>query len=312
MSKKKKRGRGRPKKHPFVKYLEKKDTKARKFSHTIPIISIIIAGYFHYIKGIPLYDQSAIFGGIAPFLGVMSIVYLFLYGFLDPDDLTDNIKANKLVAPFMFVGVFSYLTIVEKMPVFNDQVEYWGAFPASMIFAGFYMYCSEYFQPDLDVYGSRPGMTHFPLGKWILYYQWARALKFILSPLTKLWYHLWTPYAFLFTHRGITHYPILSTWLRVGYLYIIFYALNFILVKGFGVTDLLFTLKWLSSFYPWDKGFFSVDWIVFCLPVYLTDFIHIMVDYFDAVKRGMPFCPERIPRGFFAKTWRSFLEIKEK
>lgn len=304
------KGRGRPRKHPFVKILEKKNTTARKISHSIPVLSIIIAIYLHFGLNIPIYSPNVIFGGIAPFLGIMSVIYLFIYGFMDPDDLTDNVKANKLIAPFVFVGVFALLNIKMGIPIFSDSAPYYGSLSASGIFVFFYMYCSDYFQPDLDVYGSRPGMTHFPLGKWILYYGWARSLKYLLTPLTKAWYHLWTPYAFLFTHRGITHYPIMSTWFRVAYLIVIVGTLDFVAQKILGREFFNVVLYWLRMFFPWDDNFLSLNWIIWCLPVYLTDFVHIMVDYFDAVKRGMPFCPDRIPRGFIAKTLESIKEIK--
>jgi uncharacterized metal-binding protein len=308
--KKKKKKKGRPRKHPFVKLLERKNTRARKITHTIPILSIMVAIYLHFGINVPLYNPESMFGGIAPFLTVMAAVYLILYGSLDPDDLTDNVKANKLIAPFVFVGVFAYLSIKEGIPVFSDTAPYYGSLSASGIFVFFYMYCSDYFQPDLDVYGSRPGMTHFPIGKWVLYYSLARSLKYILIPLTKFWYHLWTPYAYVFTHRGVSHYLILSTWLRVAYLLLIATIINESIFFITGNYYLVTMVSWLKMFFPWDENFLSLNWVIWCVPVYLTDIVHILVDYFDAVKRGMPFCPDRIPRGFLAKLWNSMKDIK--
>ena len=34
------------------------------------------------------------------------------------------------------------------------------------------------------------------------------------KPITLLWYYSWEPFAYLWTHRGVTHWPVIGVWLK--------------------------------------------------------------------------------------------------
>ncbi len=301
-SKKKKR-----KKQIRLFFLNRKQTWVQKISHFIPVLMVLLSFYLYKFKDYPLYDQTVFFGGILPICGILGFIYLFVYGFIDPTQLTDNVKANRVFAPFVFLGVFYYSNSILKLPFFGQLYPYWGSLGYSVLFVSIYLYSSVYFQPDLDVYGARPGMTHFPVGRWISAFRVGRFIKWLLQPVTKAWYKLWSPYAFLFTHRGITHWPVFSTLFRVGYLLLIFLIIkNVLLMIGLNYIILNKIINYFKLFYPFHPDFLGKNWILFCLPIYLCDFVHIAVDYIDAVKRGIPYCSPRIPRGFFASIWADF------
>lgn len=279
-----------------------KETKFQKISHFIPLIVVSLCLYLYTYHNIPLYDPKALFGGIVPFLSVGGLIYLFVYTAIDPSDLTDNVKANKVFAPLVFIAILSYAHFKLKLSFFGSLYPYYGALGFASLFTFIFMYSSQYFQPDLDVYGSRPGMTHFPTGRWIGMFKWGRFLRWLFKPLTIVWFHFWTPYAFMFTHRGISHYPVTSTWLRVGYVWVTFSTINLIVqALGLNITGINLIINWCEWFFPWHPQFMSPSFILYCLPIYLTDFIHISVDYIEAVIKGKPYCSPRHPRGFFAK-----------
>jgi len=290
----KKRRRGRPRKNPIFKNFNK-DSKIKRVSHLIPLLTLISSIIMKIQYDFPLYNPNFTFGGLIPFIIIMGFIYLFVYAFLDFNDLTNNVKANKFLSPFVFLGVLLYTHFHLKIILFSPEAIYSGSIMISFIFTFVYMYSSEYFQPDLDLH-SRPGTSHFPLGKWIAYWRTGRFLKWLTKPLNLLWNWMWTPFANMFTHRGLSHWPIISVYLRISYLYIIFFPINYFLHDNY-------ISLWINMFFPWNENFMSLDWIIFCLPVFLSDIIHILVDYIDAVKRGMPFCPSRIPRGLFANIW---------
>lgn len=296
-----KRKRGRPRKNPIFKDFNR-DSKIKKLSHLIPLFTVIISLILKIQYDFPLYDPFFTLGGIIPFVILMGIVYLFVYAFLDVKDLTNNVKANKFLAPFVFLGVFLYVHFHAELIIFSPEAPYYGAFSVSCLFTFVYMYASEYFQPDLD-HHSRPGTSHFPMGKWISYWRMGRFLKWLTKPINLLWNYFWTPFATMFTHRGIAHWPIISVYLRILYIYIVFYPINYFYPNNP-------INYWIHLFFPWNNNFMNLDWVIFCFPIFLSDIIHILVDYIDSVKRGMPFCPSRIPRGFFASIIDEIIDKK--
>lgn len=216
------------------------------------------------------------------------------------NSLTDNVRANELLSPLYF-----FITYI----ILNNNQFSWDflVFQYSFFSTLTYIYASNYFQPDLDIHHSRPGMGHFPLGRWVGEYRFGRALKMMVYPINRLWYWLWHPFGATFTHRGVGHWPVIGVWLRVGYLWLwamffqgIFQGLNFL--EGFKYT--IYIKHFLEMFYPWGEGFGTKYWFLFCFPVYLSDSIHILVDYIDSVKRGFSFCPPKIPRGWIAKNYQ--------
>lgn len=287
----KKRKRGRPRKNPILKHFNR-DSKIKRMSHIIPALTLFISLIMKFQYEYPLYDPNYTFGGIIPFVIIMGFIYMFVYAFLDFNDLTNNVKANKFLAPFVFMTIFLYTHFHKGIIIFSPEAPYYGSMSISFLFTIIYMYSSEYFQPDLD-HHSRPGTSHFPLGRWIAYWRFGRFLKWLTKPINVLWNLFWTPYATLFTHRGVAHWPIFSVYMRIAYIYILFFPLNYFFPDNpINV--------WIYMFLPWSPDFLSLNWIIFCLPIFISDIIHILVDYIDSVKRGMPFCPNRIPRGLIA------------
>jgi uncharacterized metal-binding protein len=217
----------------------------------------------------------------------------------DKNALTDNVKFNEMLAPLYFVLMVLFLDQNYKMNMIQD-------FFRSSIFYSFvstlvYVFATNYFQPDLDVKTNRPGMGHFPMGRWFGNFKFGRFIKWFLYPVNRAWYWLWHPYGYVLTHRGAGHWPIWGVWLRVGYLLLWITALNLILNIINPALSISFLQNWLLSFYPWNKNFGNFYFILFCFPIYLSDTVHIAVDYYDAVKRQMSFCPPRIPRGLLMK-----------
>lgn len=292
----KKRGR---KKNPPIWTQE---NSIQKFSHGIPVVGILSSVYLYAVESWPLIDPNFLFGGIIPLMIVISVIYLLVYSWSDRKGLTNNVRANKMLAPIVFFCTLILFYFKFKVPFFNLDVMFSGALGSSLTFLGLYLYSNEYFQPDLDVHGKRPGMTHFPLGRNISRLQFGQSLKFFFKPITIFWHNLWEPYARALTHRGVGHWPIVGVWIRVAYLYLLVYlfalALSFIGISSSWLDPLF---NWMNSFYPWSERFGSHYFMVLCLPVYLSDFVHILVDYIDSMKKGLPFCPRRIPRGFIVK-----------
>jgi uncharacterized metal-binding protein len=306
----------------------KNEGSLKKLSHYIPLIGLIVCGFLFFKRHIPLYDSSVLFGGIIPLFIVFNIVYFFIYLYLDVKDLTDNVKANRVFSPFVFILVLMYATMKLNMPIYDKYSEYYGGIGFSLLFILNYLYSSSYFQPDLDTSGARPGMTHFPVGKWIAASRYGRFIKWLFKPITVGWFKLWQPYAMSFTHRGATHMPILGVYLRVSYLWLIckigllivqflhfishkvelFHSISLLLVKTYHFVSINI-MYYLEIFYPWHRDFLSNKWVLICLPIFLGDLVHILVDLMDSVKRNKPFCHPQIPRGLFFHLFKEILKI---
>lgn len=314
----------------------KKKNEKYKLGYYIPIISFIISAYLYFFKNFPMYNYNTTLGGLLPINIVIGFFSLAYTSYFSKNALSDNVLANKAISPFVFAAIVGFLHFSVKVPMISSSPKnFYGAIGSGFVFIFVYLYASSYFQPDLDVSGNRPGMTHFPTGLWIRKYRIGRFFKWlfntsiysllnesipslkklkkskkikvsfipfgIIHPLkilylvldfsvTSFWYNLWTPYATLFTHRGIGHWPIIGVYLRLLYLKIIIFPFEFF-IKIPLVSD------YLDMFFPTSAHFMSFYWLILCLPIFLSDLIHIFVDYIDAVKRGVSFCPKGIPRG---------------
>lgn len=293
--------------------MSKNETLLKKLTHFIPLIFLMIAFLLNYKFGIPFYDRSYFAGGIFPTYFVCSIVYFVYYLYIDIDSLTDNVKANRVLSPLVFIIVLLYASMTMKLPFYSEYSSYYGAVGYSLIFIVNYLYSSSYFQPDLDVSGARPGMTHFPVGKWMAASRYGRFIRWMFYPITRSWFHLWMPFSRIFTHRGITHYPIIGVYLRVLYLWLIMKAVIFMTTFiGIKSSYILYIFNTLDIFFPWNDQFLSTRWNLVCLPIFLSDIVHISVDFVDSIKRGKPFCHPKIPRGLFIQYFREIKDILKK
>ena len=79
-------------------------------------------------------------------------------------------------------------------------------------------------------------------------------IRKVSSPAQWLWRRIWNPYSKLIPHRHpISHFPVLSTAIRIGYLFVIiniFCILFNIILRLFGVTDTV-SIVWF-----WNWSFF--------------------------------------------------------
>ena len=203
-----------------------------------------------------------------------------------------------------------------------------------------YIYYSTFYQPDLDIRGpNRPGKNYFPIGVWALNYKLGHFLLFVTKPVNKFWHSCWKHFGRAFTHRGITHWPILSTLLRGFYVYM--WSVNILLVfdllgmtghtyesflsnshdgsykiLGSGFFLLLDYMRnfvllvkvWAKHHFFFLSGINKHFFTVFVLPAYVSDLFHIGIDYYDSMKKGSSFCPKPIPRGYFFNFFDTFIK----
>lgn len=219
-------------------------------------------------------------------------------------NLTSNVAINKLLSPFYFLGMLWFLSSVKKIPLFGgDQSFFSSAVFLSILSTFFYIWCSYFFQPDLDVRTNRPGMNSFPFGSTLMNISFGFFLTPFQIVLGKSWYYFWQPYARFCTHRGVSHLPIISVFCRITYILVMVWSIEFIF-RLFGIKPpnfLLFLEYWGNSFFPWSKSFGSLTWVIFCLPVYVSDLAHEAIDYSDSKRKGISYCPPQITRGLFSQ-----------
>lgn len=218
-------------------------------------------------------------------------------------ELRNNVLYNERFSPVYCLLAIAYLHYEMGMPFFSQTNT--GAVGLGFLSTLMYLFASNYFQPDLDVLNNRPGMGHFPIGRWSQNWKFGRFLRWFVYPLNRFWYYLWQPYASLLTHRGAGHIPVLGVWLRVGYLLLWAIIFNKIfLYFGLKSQYLIIFIDFLKTFYPWSENFLNLTWVLFCFPIYFSDIVHIVVDYKDSHDAGYSFCPPEIPRGLITKTIR--------
>jgi uncharacterized metal-binding protein len=239
---------------------------------------------------------------------------------------TDNVKFNAMATP-LIIGVYCYISFKWMTPSLKE----------GLIFVGIYLFCSTFFQPDLDVRGNRPGKKYFPLGQKL----W-NALSFDLGHLmpigrnllimlfgphvrsfpmlffliiNRVWYYTWAPFTYLVTHRGISHWPVIGVWVRTLYLLFISLVLSLIIEKSIGVdleyvrVKLTYLSEMIISFDFSEKEFFwKNEFLIYALPIYLSDIMHSSVDMADSIRNGTPFCSYRHPPGFFRAIYFRFLK----
>jgi len=216
------------------------------------------------------------------------------------NELTDNVRFNEIMSPGFFLLQVYLIHSIYGLNILQNffSSSFFYAFVSTLV----YLFATNYFQPDLDIMYNRPGMKHFPFGRWVGTYKIGRFFKWIAYPINRAWYYLWHPYGNLLTHRGVGHWPIIGVWLRIGYLYLICGTINYLLELSSLNLNIRFLFTFFDSFYPWTKNFANFYFLLFSFPIYLSDMVHIAVDFYDAKKRSMSFCPPRIPRGLIIKT----------
>jgi uncharacterized metal-binding protein len=212
------------------------------------------------------------------------------------NQLTDNYVANMYMLPV--AGFLLYLIDLNTNRMDHLLMD-------MIPFIVIYIYSSRFFNPDLDG-DNRPGKTTFPFGKRVFklaaksrFLIWLTYIQIVFS---FIWNWFWYPYSCLFTHRGVSHLPIASAALRGVYLYV---ALLFLSRTSSELETLLSPINyWLRHFLLLDKDN-SVYFTTYCLPVYVSDLFHTVIDFYDSFKAGKRFnsTPSE-HHGILAKIWR--------
>lgn len=213
-----------------------------------------------------------------------------------------NISVNNYLSPLYFaliLGVGNYYKFSEPMHL-------------AVISTIIYVLSSSFFQPDLDQHPEKPFASTFPVGSIGLDVMSAllkpiartsKKAKFIsyklIAPINRAWFYFWAPYGILLTHRGVSHLPIIGVLTRIYYIKAMIMSMNILLLEvGYSpfINDGI-----LDAFFFWENGI-GEDFLVYCLPVYVSDFCHSAVDFMESKIKGYDFCPPAIPRGVISKT----------
>lgn len=211
----------------------------------------------------------------------------------------NNVSVNVYLSP-IFV-LMQYLVLIKSDLLKEDLVT--NIFTSLVI----YIFSSMFFQPDLDQHPNKPGKETFPLGTYLFPItsgiissifpintkKAKRILYLILWPINRFWFYLWMPYGLLLTHRGISHLPVIGVLTRIYYLKALLYFIDISPVNEINSA--------LDNFFFWELNGDYKNFIIFCLPVYLSDFFHILIDFLESKVKGFDFCPPKIPRGWIAK-----------
>ena len=120
-------------------------------------------------------------------------------------------------------------------------------------FSAGYLAGTFFLSPDNDIYHSLPNK------RW----------KFLRI--------IWKPYTKIFSHRGISHYPIIGTLTRLLYLVIVFSALFF--VCYFLSTKIYPDSKKIFSDINLNIGYLTSPFFIsFLIGLFLSEIIHILTD----------------------------------
>lgn len=194
---------------------------------------------------------------------------------------TDNVRFNHKLNLLFLIFSFSIFSSY-KISVLDSVIK-------SVIFVLIYAFSSAFIQPDLDQAVQRPGKTTFPLGQ-LKNNKIGGKLFPVLYPLNRIWYYFWHPYGAIFTHRGVSHWPIIGTLTRAGY----------VLLIALGIDHLVPALKmapiinYLMLYFPTEYNrshfdSFSLFWMTYILPFFVSDAVHFLVDLFDSIRNNTRF-----------------------
>lgn len=226
----------------------------------------------------------------------------------------DNVKINRIFTPVVAMVSYGVLHLygsgskyVPNVPDNAEKIKY------ALISAFVYYYASRFFQPDLDNTPNRPGKHSFPLSSEaisafsglisMIFYIKKKTLQswiyFVIKPISFIWYIYWEPYAQLLTHRGISHWPIIGTLTRFGYMYLSARILAETILADYLSVETLDNIMRQIMFLDTSNLFFS---FVIVAPIYISDLVHESFDFIETVIiKGYDFCPPRLERGILSK-----------
>lgn len=224
-----------------------------------------------------------------------------------------NVKINLLMTP-LAIGVFSYfgkMHLHKTVGIGNYSLSSY-----LLLTTILYMWCSRFFQPDLDHDDNRPGKGSFPIG--VTPIKGIRSLlRILIYPLFKkdasdyayylsfgpmiamstIWNYFWAPYAFVLTHRGLSHWPIIGTMTRIWYLQFFFSTVAVLLG-----TEFIELNKVFDGFSFWKQVNEYTYYVA--IPIYTSDLFHSFGDLVESKIKGFSFCPPGIRRGPIAVVLR--------
>lgn len=222
----------------------------------------------------------------------------------------NNVSVNIYLSPLFIV--LQYFVIKNL----NNTLDQAQLFTNILISLAVYIYSSMFFQPDLDIHPNKPGKATFPLGPYLFNIasgltasvfltnikRGKKILYSILYPINRIWYYFWAPYGILLTHRGISHWPIVGVLTRIYYIKIFLFFINIPITNTID--------SWLDNFFFWQLDDYNV-FVVYCLPIYLSDFFHTLIDFMESKLKGFDFCPPLIDRGVAQRLINAILMRKE-
>ncbi len=209
----------------------------------------------------------------------------------------DNVYVNRTLVPIVFLAYLVYSWLTNPNSITNTN-----GIKLSFVSCIIYFYVSRFFQPDLDQTPHRPGNLSFPVSMEALSFigntieiivgirkkRTINLCLLIIRPVAFVWYIIWEPYALLLTHRGISHWPIIGTLSRLYYLSLICLVPGFEYLFEYFRPFLLLDLS--------DKRFV----VYYVSPIYLSDVVHISVDFLESKVKGYDFCTPKNKRGYIS------------
>lgn len=244
--------------------------------------------------------------------------------------LTNNYRANMAIlaaaaAGYVILTVFDVGGLRLALPRPGELADR-NSLVHFVTFVCAYFLTSYWMSPDLDLHQNRPGQNTFPLrasirkleklGKRVpivgpVFTILALALTPIHEVLNVVWRLFWHPFGHLFTHRGMVHWPLIGTQLKIAYAFLGYWLVGGAL-KSLGVVasvplvehGLWSDLTGPDGLYGWilSTPLAMTAWI----GAMVADICHTAVDAWDSFKKGSRFVPPEAiaPRGIVWSSWR--------
>lgn len=248
------------------------------------------------------------------------------------NDLTDNFSANvfflAVITALYIISPFANKVIDSKLLYKISYLDNKSSLVNYLYFVLFYMFAAYWFSPDLDIRNNRPGKHSFPLGPLFKLTftigdnisPLARPMALlhsILNPFHKslniMWNYYWKPLSLLFTHRGVVHWPIIGTIVKLLYVYLSYlFIFNLLNLIDLYLINISIDFDKYLIYLNYEKLLYLLKnnkvFLVFVLSVMLSDTLHSFIDAIDSFKKGSNFVPPEgiAPRGLFYKIFFSF------
>jgi uncharacterized metal-binding protein len=231
--------------------------------------------------------------------------------------LTDNKKANLY---FFIPLVFVWVTLLLQGVALPAADEAGGGLAGGLLYLSFfccgYLFSSVWFSPDLDIRSdNKPGKYSFPLSfviKPLNAILPANIKGPLLAPIIAIhevmnfaWRLYWKPFGYLFTHRGVIHWPVAGTILKISYVYFSVFIFVWLLQLPSISSELKAVYLFVQNIPSLIPTLEANDAPVgVFLGIVIGDLVHIAVDWRDTVRNNRASFvppPAVAPRGVFYK-----------